>query len=163
MDHDMMEKKEEIEMGEKVRRRMDKFCDGMEIVLAVFAGAVLVGSTVLYILSLFRLAPISFETEFFSLFLNDIFALVVGIEFIQMLLKPSVDNVIEVLVFLVTRHLILSHGSALDMLGCVICILLLYAFHFLLHYLKIKHPHLSHSIEKDASHLGIVEEKDETK
>ena len=149
-------------MGEKLRKTMDRFCDFMEIVLAVIAGLALLASVVLYVLSLLGIADVGYETESFSLFLNEIFALVVGIEFIQMLLKPSVDNVIEVLVFLVTRHMILSHGSALDMLGCVVCILLLYSFHFGLHYLKIKHPHLARSIERDASHIGSVEEKSDT-
>ena len=148
-------------MGDKLRKRLDRFCDYMEIFLAVLAGLVLLVSTGLYIFSLLPVG-VSFDIEMFSVFLNDIFSLVVGIEFIQMLLKPSADNVIEVLVFLVTRHMILSHGSALDMLGCVICILLLYTFHFGLHYMKIKHPHLSQSIAQDASHLGSVEEKEDS-
>ena len=147
-------------MGDKLRKIMDQFCNFMELVLAILASAVLLVSTVLYVLSSIGLTSASFNMELFSVFLNDIFALVVGIEFIQMLLKPSADNVIEVLVFLVTRHLILSHGSALDMLGCVICILLLYAFHFGLHYLKRRDPEMANSIDHDASHLGSVEEKE---
>ena len=150
-------------MGEKLRRAMDRFCDFMEIVLAVIAGLALLASVVLYVLSLLGIADVGYETESFSLFLNEIFALVVGIEFIQMLLKPSVDNVIEVLVFLATRHLILSYGSVWDMLGCVFAILLLYAFHFLLHYLKVRYSDLSKSIERDASMIGSVEEKGESK
>lgn len=148
-------------MGEKLRRTMDRFCTFMELVLAIVAGVSLMDSAVRYILSSQGMLNVVYHTESFSVFLNEIFALVVGIEFIQMLLKPSVDNVIEVLVFLVTRHMILNHGSSLDMLGCVLCILLLYSFHFVLHYLKVRYPSLSSSIEKDASPIGSVEEKND--
>lgn len=147
--------------GKKLRKAIERFCSFIEIILAMLAGVSLLVSLVLYVLSAVRLVQPVFSTEEFSLFLNDIFVLVVGVEFIQMLLKPSVDNVIEVLVFLVTRNLILSHSSALDMLGSVVCILLLYSFHFALHFLMLRYPGLARSMEYDASHIGNPEEADE--
>lgn len=44
------------------------------------------------------------NTAEFLIFLEDMFSLVVGIEFIKMLCRPSADNVIEVLIFLTARH-----------------------------------------------------------
>ncbi len=146
-------------MGDKLRKLMDRYCSTMEVVLAILTGLILLFATVTYVLSACGLIPPRQTAEDFTAFLNDIFALVVGIEFIQMLLRPSVDNVIEVLVFLVTRHMILSHNSALDILGCVISILLLYAFHFFIHYLKTRYAELSRSIDKDSSHIGSLDEK----
>ena len=146
-------------MKDKLRKIMEHYCSTMEVVLAILAGLALLVAAAAYVLSLCGLIPGRQTAEDFTMFLNDIFALVVGIEFIQMLLRPSVDNVIEVLVFLVTRHMILNHNSALDILGCVISILLLYAFHFFIHYLKSRYAELSHSIDKDNSPIGSLDEK----
>lgn len=146
-------------MGDKLRKMMDLYCRTMEVILAILAGLALLVATVTYVLSACGLIPVRQTADNFTVFLNDIFSLVVGIEFIQMLLRPSVDNVIEVLVFLVTRHMILSHNSALDIFGCVVSILLLYAFHFFIHYFKSRYTELSRSIDRDNSHIGSIDEK----
>ena len=149
-------------MGEKLRRIIDKFCKGMEIVLAILVGIALLVTAVTYVLSALGLIPGVYSTEGFSMFLNDIFALVVGIEFIQMLLKPSAGNVIEVLVFLVTRHMILSLGTVLDILGCVFTILLLYAFNFALYYVKFRFPNLSKNASWEDPASNMVDEQSES-
>lgn len=50
------------------------------------------------------------NTAEFLIFLEDMFSLVVGIEFIKMLCQPSADNVIEVLIFLTARHMIVAEA-----------------------------------------------------
>ena len=50
------------------------------------------------------------NTAEFLIFLEDMFSLVVGIEFIKMLCRPSADNVIEVLIFLTARHMIVAEA-----------------------------------------------------
>ena len=66
-------------------------------------------------------------------FINMGFGLVIGIEFIKMLCKPNPDNVIEVLLFLVARHMIIDENTALDILLSVLSIAILFivrqAFH----------------------------------
>ncbi len=123
---------------EKMRRRLDKYCDSLELLLAMLVGLVLVFTAATYILTSFGLTDLMPDTGWFQTFLKNIFNLVVGIEFIKMLLKPSAENVIEVLVFLVTRYLIIDHSSALGIFACVSCIILLYASHFFLKYLKLR-------------------------
>ncbi len=59
-----------------------------------------------------------------------------GVEFIKMLCKPSAENVIEVLVFLVARHMILGTNSAVDILLSVLAVALLYGTRLLLRHFK---------------------------
>ena len=62
----------------------------------------------------------------------------VGIEFIKMLCKPSAENVIEVLVFLIARHMIIGSNSALDILLSVVSVALLYGVRLVLRREKAK-------------------------
>lgn len=53
-------------------------------------------------------------------FLSGALALIVGIEFVKMLIKHTPGAVIEVLLFAIARQMIVSHNSALDtLLGAV--------------------------------------------
>ena len=66
------------------------------------------------------------------------------------------DNVIEVLVFLVTRHIILEEAGPWGILVSVFCILLLYSFHFFVHYLRRRSSHFSEAVHGDSSLIGGV-------
>lgn len=65
------------------------------------------------------------SSEEFLIFLEQIFNYVVGIEFIKLLCKPNTENTFEVLIFLVSRHMIIGHNSALDMFLSVASIAIL--------------------------------------
>ena len=65
------------------------------------------------------------NSEEFLIFLEQIFNYVVGIEFIKLLCKPNTENTFEVLIFLVSRHMIIGHNSALDMFLSVASIAIL--------------------------------------
>ena len=70
------------------------------------------------------------------IFLEDMFSLVVGIEFIKMLCRPSADNVIEVLIFLTARHMIVGGSSSLDIFLSVLSVALLYGVRYGLRLMK---------------------------
>ena len=78
-------------------------------------------------------------TDMFLEVLEEIFSLVVGIEFIKMLCKPNTDNVIEALVFLVARHMIIVTNSAIDNLFSIISIAILFLVKAFIHDQKRKH------------------------
>ena len=113
-------------MREKTRDLIQKCCDVLELVLAVAVGVGLIVSLVRYIPSAIALLTGKGGTAAFLQFLEEIFGIVVGIEFIKMLCKPSAENVIEVLVFLIARHMIIGSNSALDILLSVVAVILLY-------------------------------------
>lgn len=119
-------------MREKARNLIQKDCDILELLLAVAVGIGLIVSLVLYIPEGADLLTKSGDTGTFLLFLEDIFNIVVGIEFIKMLCKPSAENVIEVLVFLVARHMIIGSNSAFEILLSVVSVALLYGVRLVL-------------------------------
>lgn len=119
-------------MREKARNFIQKSCDVLELLVAVAVGVGLIVSLILYIPEGVALLTESGDTSTFLLFLEDMFSVVVGIEFIKMLCKPSAENVIEVLVFLIARHMIIGSNSALDILLSVVSVALLYGVRLVL-------------------------------
>lgn len=68
---------------------------------------------------------LSVNMDTFKQYLDRIFMIVIGIEFLQMLCRPSSDNVIETIIFLVARHMIVSNTSAYQDFVSVIGIVIL--------------------------------------
>lgn len=125
-------------MREKARNFIQKGCDVLELLVAVAVGVGLIVSLILYIPEGVALLTKSGDTSTFLVFLEDMFSVVVGIEFIKMLCKPSAENVIEVLVFLIARHMIIGSNSALDILLSVVSVTLLYGVRLVLRREKAK-------------------------
>ena len=123
-------------MQEKTRKAIQKACDIIELCIALAVGLGLLVSVILYIPLGVKLLTSSSDTAPFLLFLEDMFNFIVGVEFIKMLCKPSAENVIEVLVFLVARHMILGTNSAVDILLSVLAVALLYGTRLLLRHFK---------------------------
>lgn len=123
-------------MNEKIYWAIHKICDVIELFIAVLVIIGLVFSLIYYIPHGVELLLASHDTTDFLLFMEDMFNLVVGIEFIKMLCKPSAGNVIEVLVFLVARHMIIGSNSALDIFLSVLSVALLYVIRYGLRVLK---------------------------
>ena len=89
----------------KTVRLLQKICRVLELVVAIF---VLLG-IMTAIISLLKDDIRIFEEVLndmtaFRHYLEKIFVLVIGIEFLEMLCHPNSDNVIQVLIFLVARH-----------------------------------------------------------
>lgn len=62
----------------------------------------------------------------FETFLYDSLNLVIGIEFVKMLIKHTPESVIEVLVFAIARKLIVGHASNIELFIDIIAITLLF-------------------------------------
>lgn len=67
------------------------------------------------------------QANAFNEFLQNALALVVGVEFVKMLVKHTPDNVVEVLIFAISRHLIVYHLEMWEMLIGILCIAILFA------------------------------------
>ena len=59
--------------------------------------------------------------------LDNILTIVVGLEFVRMLIDTTPANILEVLTVAITRHVILSHDDALSNLASIACIAGLFA------------------------------------
>lgn len=138
-------------MREKVRCIINKGLDTIELLIAMAAVLVLLYTGIAYALTKLEIYSLMDSTEGFLIFLKEMLNLVVGIEFIKMLLKPSAENVIEVLVFLVARHLIIGENSIWGILVSVLSVILLYGFNWLVH----KKRKESSTTEKEQESVSI--------
>ncbi len=121
-----------------IRNIIKRVAEGLELVMAILIGIALIYSIIDYIPGAAALLASSPDPEVFLVFLEDLFNIVIGIEFIKMLITPNADSVIEVLIFVVARHMIISSKSALDLLLSVISLLLLYGTLLALHWFRSK-------------------------
>ena len=97
----------------------------MERVIAVIAIIALVGALGLEV---FRM--LTGGSEYFAdveHMLHNLLAIVVGLEFVRMLIDTTPANILEVLTLAITRHVILSHDDPWSNLACIACIAGLFA------------------------------------
>ena len=59
--------------------------------------------------------------------LHNLLTIVVGLEFVRMLIDTTPANILEVLTVAITRHVILSHDDPWSNLACIACIAGLFA------------------------------------
>ena len=72
-------------------------------------------------------------------YLHSILTIVVGLEFVRMLIDMTPGNTIEVLIVAISRQVIVSHDNPLSNLACVACIAGLFATrHFLISKKELK-------------------------
>lgn len=69
----------------------------------------------------------------FRHYLEKIFVLVIGIEFLEMLCHPNSDNVIQVLIFLVARHMIVGETTPYEDFVSVLSIAVLFVLRKYMH------------------------------
>ena len=96
----------------------------MERILAAITLAGLAGALVLQVFHMVT------EPSYFadvSRMLKDLMAIVVGLEFVRMLLDTTPANIMEVLVVAITRHVILNHEEPWSNLCSIACIVGLFA------------------------------------
>ena len=110
---------------EKMRRIIQKICVLLDLVMAVLVLVAIllsIASIVRDVTVFQRLLKDSLE---FKRYLEQIFMLVIGVEFLSMLCRPSSENVIEVLIFLVARHMIVGDTTPYQDFVSVISVALL--------------------------------------
>ena len=54
--------------------------------------------------------------------LHNLLGIVVGLEFVRMLIDTTPANILEVLTVAITRHVVLSHADPFSNLACIACI-----------------------------------------
>ena len=60
-------------------------------------------------------------------YLHSILTIVVGLEFVRMLIDTTPANILEVLTVAITRHVVLSHDDPWSNVACIACIAGLFA------------------------------------
>lgn len=115
-------------MLDKIRKFLDKISDVMELLMAI-----LVIIAVIVALMNLKTPFLEFLNSHvgdgaFLDFMAYILNIVIGIEFFKMLCKPGTDTVLEVLMFVIARHMIVHDTSAgenlLTIIGIAIIVIM---------------------------------------
>ena len=125
-----MHRKPNSVMHKKTETLIHKVLHTLEFVIALLTLAVLVGMLVLEVYRMFTVAGY-FDTV--NNFLHNVLTIVVGLEFVRMLVDMTPANTLEVLIVAISRHVILTHDDPWTILVCVVSIAALFATrHFLI-------------------------------
>lgn len=113
---------------EKIKKLKKFILAGSEVLEFIVAVLTLIG-ILLSVFSLVRDAGIFkqllTDTSVFKDYLEQIFLLVIGIEFWVMLCRPNSENVIEILIFLVARHMIVGDTTPYEDFVSVVSVVIL--------------------------------------
>ena len=109
--------------NKKVESFMHKVLHFIEFVISVLTILVLVGNLVVLIYELVMKGSFTDVDGY----LHSVLTIVVGLEFVRMLVDTTPANILEVLTVAITRHVILSHDDPWSNLACIICIAGLFA------------------------------------
>ncbi len=101
-------------------------------------------------------------------YLQNILTIVIGLEFVRMLINLTPANVLEVLIVAIARQIIISHDNALVNISCVLCIGGLFAVRrFLISEKDLKHDLSGDEIEEEraaaAKRSVLSEEEDNSR
>ncbi len=111
-------------MHKKVEFVIHKVLHFLEGAIAIMTVIVLVGMLGLEIYRMFT------DASYFDSvnnYLHNILSIVVGLEFVRMLVDMTPANTIEVLIVALSRQIILSHEDPISNVACVACIAGLFA------------------------------------
>jgi hypothetical protein len=101
--------------------------DIFEIGIAIIVAVGFIMSVVPLVTNIPLLMSNSEGTAAYRHFLESALDLVIGIEFIKMLIKHTPGSVVEVLLFALSRHMVLEGGNAMENLLTVCAIAVIFA------------------------------------
>lgn len=107
-------------------------CEVLEMIAAALMLVGILFSTCSLIRNVDLFRELLLDTSSFRGYMDQIFMLVIGIEFLVMLCKPNSENVIEVLIFLVARHMIVGETTPYQDFVSVVSVAFLYCPSFTL-------------------------------
>lgn len=111
-------------MHKKAEHVIRRILHVLEFLIAVMTLMVLVFMLGLEVYKMFT------EAGYFTSidhYLHNILTLVVGLEFVRMLVDLTPANTLEVLIVAIARQVIITHNSPVTILVCVVCIAGLFA------------------------------------
>ena len=111
----------------KITGYLEHLMDIFEIGIAIIVAVGFIASVVLLVTEMPLLLSHSAGTVAYRHFLESALDLVIGIEFIKMLIKHTPGSVVEVLLFALSRHMVLEGGNALENLLTVCAIAVIFA------------------------------------
>ena len=116
------------EVKERIDHVIEKILIIIETAIALFSMAVLVGQLGNLIWHICA-DPAAYLTGEHAVtdYLHHMLNIVIGLEFIKLLMHLTPANILEVLIMAISRGIIVNHGTAVDNLLSIICIVALFA------------------------------------
>ena len=111
-------------MHKKVEYVIRKVLHFLEGAIAILTLVVMVGMVGLEV---YKMLTIPDYFADIHNYLHNILTILVGLEFVRMLIDMTPANTLEVLIVAISRQVILNHNEPLSNLACVICIAGLFA------------------------------------
>ena len=107
-------------MHHKIVHVIQKILHILEFIISILTLVVIVA---MIGMEVYRMCTVPGE-YFTSLdtYLHTILTIVVGLEFVRMLIDTTPANILEVLTVAITRHVVLSHDDPWSNLACIACI-----------------------------------------
>ena len=117
-------------MHQKVEKVFRKILHWVEGIIAAMTLIVMLGMVGLEV---YRMITVGDYFADVHNYLHNILTIVVGLEFVRMMIDLTPANTIEVLIVAISRQVIVSHDNPISNLCCVLCIAGLFATrHFLI-------------------------------
>lgn len=113
-------------MHKKTETLMHRILHIMEAVIAILTLIVIIGMLGFEVYKMVTVKDY-FAVDGLNTYLHNILTIVVGLEFVRMLMDMTPANTLEVLIVAISRHVILSHDDPLSNVACVLCIAGLFA------------------------------------
>ena len=105
-------------------RYLEKTMHLLESIIAAFAVIILVYVMINQIGHILMHPEHLTEEEGINHFLHQMLTIVVGFEFVKLLMHVTPDNILEVMIMAVARHFVVGSGTAMDTLLNVIAVML---------------------------------------
>lgn len=116
------------ELKERIDQIIEKVLIIIETIIAIFSVIVL-GGLLVEMIHHIVIDPTAFISgeDTVSDYLHHMLTIVIGLEFVKLLMHLTPANILEVLIMAISRGIIVSHGTAVDNLLSIICIVALFA------------------------------------
>ncbi len=111
----------------KIRDLIYDASDIMELITAVIVLIAILIATISLWGPFTEFLNTRFEHGSFLVFIGYVFNILIGIEFLKLLCHPNANTVLEVLTFLVARHMIIEHTTVFEDFISIVSIAVLFA------------------------------------
>jgi uncharacterized membrane protein (DUF373 family) len=132
-------------MTEKILRKILHFLEGVIAIMTLIVMVGMVGYEV------YKMLTVNGYFADVHNYLHNILTIVVGLEFVRMLIDMTPGNTLEVLIVAIARQVIVSHEDPISNVCCVLCIAGLFAIRRYL----IPRKELSMEISELAPDVGL--------
>ena len=106
-------------MNRKVNKFFYNLVHSIEYLIAIITVIVLL---ILLGYEIYKLFTVEGYFASADVYLKNVLTIVVGLEFVRMLINLTPANTLEVLIVAIARQVIVNHESALSNIACVLCI-----------------------------------------